>query len=208
MHPLVNNCNPLAAAATARGDSLYHRNWRNHPVIGFGLGPNNGPGTIERSAAFILLQDLDGITRSIPGDNGSLMTLDIEPGRGIYIDLMKVWNWTAENLRSYAKGLRDTNLITEALYLELLPKTSKNARGQITKTTRASILAKTNGLCAYCGCTLTTQKDKPNTFHADHVLPVAKGGTDDIANLIPSCAKCNGKKSAKSFLSFLGRDDQ
>lgn len=34
-------------------------------------------------------------------------------------------------------------------------------------------------------------------LHADHILPVVKGGTDDLANLITSCSECNLGKAAR-----------
>jgi 5-methylcytosine-specific restriction endonuclease McrA len=35
--------------------------------------------------------------------------------------------------------------------------------------------------------------------HVDHVKPLAKGGRDHLANLRPSCRKCNQRKSAKWY---------
>lgn len=32
-------------------------------------------------------------------------------------------------------------------------------------------------------------------MHVDHVLPVSKGGTDDLANLVAACTECNLGKS-------------
>lgn len=52
------------------------------------------------------------------------------------------------------------------------------------------------GLCPYCstwGHELTV----------DHVVPVSKGGTNDINNLIPCCFKCNTLKGAKLLDEWL-----
>ena len=43
--------------------------------------------------------------------------------------------------------------------------------------------------CAYCGS--KTQLTK------DHVIPVSRGGTDDITNIVPACRSCNSSKGAK-----------
>ena len=41
--------------------------------------------------------------------------------------------------------------------------------------------------CAYCG------QAKPLT--RDHVVPISKGGTDYIGNIVPACRQCNSKKN-------------
>jgi 5-methylcytosine-specific restriction endonuclease McrA len=51
---------------------------------------------------------------------------------------------------------------------------------------RARVLARTN-TCRYCGAPAT---------ETDHVLPVARGGTDDEANLVACCSDCNQAKGA------------
>jgi len=41
--------------------------------------------------------------------------------------------------------------------------------------------------------------------HADHVIPLAKGGAHEAANLCAACATCNFKKSAKMPEDFSGQ---
>jgi HNH endonuclease len=48
--------------------------------------------------------------------------------------------------------------------------------------------------CSYC---LSAVQYVYQTFHIDHILPVAKGGTDDIENLCLSCSWCNSSKATK-----------
>lgn len=58
------------------------------------------------------------------------------------------------------------------------------------------LLADQHGLCAYCG--------QPMTFyHVDHVVPLAKGGGNDAANLALACPACNMAKGDKSLLQWL-----
>jgi hypothetical protein len=47
-------------------------------------------------------------------------------------------------------------------------------------------------MCQYCGCAAPEF-----VLHIDHILPLAKGGTNDITNLITSCLACNLGKSDK-----------
>ena len=51
--------------------------------------------------------------------------------------------------------------------------------------------------CIYCG--------EPSE-HLDHVIPLSRGGTHEIDNLVPACAKCNVSKWAKlPVLEWNGR---
>ena len=80
-------------------------------------------------------------------------------------------------------------------------------RARIGDATRESVLAKTGGVCVYCAVALTLDTSEPTSYEPDHVLPVALGGTDDIANLVPSCLSCNRKKRARTALTFMGGAD-
>lgn len=63
--------------------------------------------------------------------------------------------------------------------------------------------------CVYCG-----KRIKKDEMQVDHVIPVGamrrhrllrthlKGGVNDISNLVPSCRKCNLKKSSKTWLHY------
>lgn len=50
--------------------------------------------------------------------------------------------------------------------------------------------------CAYCGGA---------TEAVDHIVPVARGGSGEWANLTPTCTKCNSSKRDEPLLSFLLR---
>ena len=50
--------------------------------------------------------------------------------------------------------------------------------------------------CFYCG---------GKTQHLDHVVPISRGGTHSIGNLVPACQKCNQSKSNK-FITEWRRD--
>lgn len=45
--------------------------------------------------------------------------------------------------------------------------------------------------CVYCGWFCHDWR----IFTLDHIKPLSKGGTDDIANLVLSCAPCNSAKA-------------
>jgi 5-methylcytosine-specific restriction endonuclease McrA len=43
--------------------------------------------------------------------------------------------------------------------------------------------------CAYC-------HKKSRTLEMEHVVPLSKGGENTVSNIVPSCVRCNRKKSA------------
>jgi hypothetical protein len=48
-----------------------------------------------------------------------------------------------------------------------------------------AILAVSDGKCFYCSAP---------AVQADHVVPMSRGGTDALHNLVPACSSCNLKK--------------
>lgn len=87
-----------------------------------------------------------------------------------------------------AKEIRDhSNLMRRARLHE--------ATGTHTKEERAYLLNSYLGRCAYCFSAPATD--------FDHVVPLARGGTNDIENLVPACEFCNASKGAKSLLQFM-----
>jgi hypothetical protein len=61
----------------------------------------------------------------------------------------------------------------------------------ISTRTRFEIFKRDGFRCVYCGAAPTE-----TPLHADHVIPVAEGGTDVPENLVTACAECNLGKSA------------
>ena len=51
------------------------------------------------------------------------------------------------------------------------------------------------GCCAYCG------ESKPLT--RDHKIPITRGGTDDITNIVPACMRCNSRKGTRTAREYL-----
>lgn len=54
----------------------------------------------------------------------------------------------------------------------------------------ARLINKSNFYCTYCGI-------KDMNGHVDHVVPLSRGGSNGIGNLVWSCAPCNLSKSNK-----------
>jgi 5-methylcytosine-specific restriction endonuclease McrA len=79
----------------------------------------------------------------------------------------------------------------------------RGAPGSHTAADLAAILKAQNHRCAYCRSDLRKAKR-----HVDHIQPLARGGSNDRANLQYLCAPCNLAKGARDPVEFaqeLGR---
>jgi len=66
-------------------------------------------------------------------------------------------------------------------------------RESLSKKIRFEVFKRDKFTCQYCG-----EKSPDVVLNCHHIEPVAKGGTDDITNLITSCFDCNnGKRDIK-----------
>lgn len=60
-------------------------------------------------------------------------------------------------------------------------------------------LKRTQKGCWWCGKPITDQ------HHIDHVVPLSRGGSNDISNLRVTCPPCNARKKDKLPAEFAGR---
>ena len=65
------------------------------------------------------------------------------------------------------------------------------------KWIRDLILNREGGLCHYCSHPVAIPSLPNQTYDIDHMVPIARGGTNDPTNLVLSCSICNNKKRAK-----------
>lgn len=64
----------------------------------------------------------------------------------------------------------------------------------IPKSIRFEVFKRDKFTCQYCG------NSAPEVvLHVDHIQPIAKGGDNDITNLITACADCNSGKGAREL---------
>jgi len=70
----------------------------------------------------------------------------------------------------------------------------KHSRKQISKKNRFEIFKRDSFKCQYCGATAPEV-----ILHVDHIKPVSKGGSNELTNLITSCAPCNLGKRDKQL---------
>jgi len=78
-----------------------------------------------------------------------------------------------------------------------------NAGGHFTASDLYRIYAEQKGCCIYCAVELR------GDYHADHKLPVARGGTSWPDNIACACGPCNLRKhtrTAEEFAEILARE--
>lgn len=72
------------------------------------------------------------------------------------------------------------------------------------RTRKFQILVAADFTCAYCGARPGSER-----LHVDHLVPVAKGGSDNLENLCCACDTCNTRKSDSIIFPpsmVIGRD--
>lgn len=79
-------------------------------------------------------------------------------------------------------------------HYEKRKRSKRTTRTGISQKLRFEIFQRDKFTCQYCGRTKDGDKVK---LELDHIVPVSKGGTDEINNLTTSCRDCNQGKSNK-----------
>lgn len=71
------------------------------------------------------------------------------------------------------------------------------ATGSHTAAEWIALLASSSRRCFYCGA---GPLEKP---HREHRIPLSRGGSDDIANIVVSCRSCNSRKHTMTDSEFI-----
>ena len=93
-------------------------------------------------------------------------------------------------------------LVCGASFQPTAANTSRCERHPVPKVSRDRVyrnlahrIIAASSTCGICGQPLGADPDNPPVV--DHIIPRARGGTNDPANLQASHRRCNGAKSAK-----------
>jgi 5-methylcytosine-specific restriction endonuclease McrA len=62
--------------------------------------------------------------------------------------------------------------------------------------TKKFVFGRDGNKCRYCGTT-------DGEFHIDHIIPRARGGSDEPSNLCIACGPCNSSKNATPLEEWL-----
>ncbi len=69
------------------------------------------------------------------------------------------------------------------------------APGDFTVEEFAALCEAHDHRCVYCGC--------HTKLTADHVIPLSRGGSNYISNIVPACRPCNASKGTRTAEEFL-----
>jgi len=78
----------------------------------------------------------------------------------------------------------------------------KSNGGKLTAEHLKELTYKQENKCYYCG-TLFFNGDLNFDRHIEHKVPLSRGGTNDIANIVLSCSTCNMRKHTMTHDEFL-----
>jgi 5-methylcytosine-specific restriction endonuclease McrA len=77
----------------------------------------------------------------------------------------------------------------------------KHNGGSFTFKELNALFEAQEGFCFYCGELLYASFDKD--IHIEHKIPLSRGGSNNIENIVLSCAPCNLSKGTKTHEEFL-----
>lgn len=109
--------------------------------------------------------------------------------------------WRAANVdteRARHKRYKENNRETVRLHWKARRHRKRGASGTFTAVDISALMSLQNGKCAHPWCRVSLKAG----HHIDHVMPLARGGSNDKRNLQLLCPPCNLKKHAKHPIDF------
>jgi hypothetical protein len=92
---------------------------------------------------------------------------------------------SSSHLAELGLSRRAIDAVLRALPVVIFP----GYRRTLVKVEDFVALAEKGTECVYCGRPADTY---------DHVLPISRGGTSEVANVVPACRRCNSAKGART----------
>ncbi|WP_198674598.1 HNH endonuclease [Rhodoferax ferrireducens] len=133
--------------------------------------------------------------------------------RDVQLGKMKVWReanpgssiesslaWREANPGEQAKlnkAWKDANPDTHRVSHAARRARTVKAGGKFTAKDVQALLVKQKVKCAVCRTSIK------NGYHADHIHPLARGGSNDKLNIQLLCQPCNQSKHAKDPIAFM-----
>lgn len=108
---------------------------------------------------------------------------------------------TLERQRRWNRANGDVKAAWDAAHREHIAARAANRRarragapGSFTGDEFVALCAAHSHRCAYCG------SDAPLT--PDHDVPLSRGGSNDISNIVPACLSCNARKGGATAAEY------
>lgn len=132
-----------------------------------------------------------------------------------YVKARGVWVAAAEVLTPTGKRKRKTfTARTEAEARARLdrwradnptPFARDRAAGSHSAEEWFAVQRASGGACHYCGRRTTTATPRGHATHRnkDHRVPLIRGGTDDIGNIVVACRSCNVEKGRMTDAEYI-----
>lgn len=100
----------------------------------------------------------------------------------------------AERIKAYVRKWGANNRDKKSV-LESRRRARKIGNGgSHTLEERREKFERLGNVCFYCG--------RAGKLSVDHDIPLARGGTDDIGNILPACRPCNSRKNTRTAEEF------
>ena len=96
-----------------------------------------------------------------------------------------------ENRREYSAAYRAANPFAVRAASAIRRARKRQATGSYTKGDTQEQYKRQKGKCYYC------QTKVGDTYHVDHVVPLSRGGTNGVENIVIACPSCNQSKKDK-----------
>ena len=113
-------------------------------------------------------------------------------------DQANMARWRSENRDRLLAYRNDHRVDRKAKKHEYLGR-KYGAVGKYTAAEFRSVIALYDGRCAYC------ENPPPvgQRLEADHAMPLSRGGTNSIENILPACHSCNVRKRDRTPEEFI-----
>lgn len=104
-----------------------------------------------------------------------------------------------EEIRARLAAYRAANPETRRAIDARMRAKRKSAPGSHTAADISKLMKLQRGKCIVCKC------DIRNSYHVDHIEPLARGGSNDRDNLQLLCPPCNKRKHARDPIEFMNK---
>jgi 5-methylcytosine-specific restriction endonuclease McrA len=104
-----------------------------------------------------------------------------------------------ERSRKFRPGYYKTHVAQYSHYSRMRRAQKLSAGGSYSVSDIRKMYANQKGKCYWCSKKLNGQ------YHIDHVIPLSRGGSNDISNIVISCPPCNFEKNDRLPSEWIGR---